>query len=548
MHTPFLPPATSEGAVDLARLSALIIDESELHRSVLTRLLRDLGVRQVHVARRPEEAHRMIKAAAPPYDIIVSEFHFEGRSEHDMSGQDLLDELRQAKGLPLQTAFIMVTDEARHPQVASALEGALDDYLLKPISRAQFEERLGVVLARKGAFKEVFQAITAGDYAGAARHCERMFSADSPYKVYAARIGSELYLRLQDLAAARRMFEALLAYKAVPWARLGLARIELESAGAEQACRSLETLLAENPAYVDAYDVYGRALLEKMEFAAAVEVFRKAVQISPGNVSRLQKLGSLQLYLGDDAEAAAHQGAALDIGAHSRALDFQGLVDLGVASLELRAKRGQENIERAHKLMQDTLARRPDSYRLHLLKQALDVVLALHLRQTEAVASGLAGLAAQLAQPDFSFEMAGSLIQLIARSAGTQPLPGARDWVARATQRFCVSQQRTRLLELAAARLPALQDLVRENAASINEQAREAMGHLVNRKPELTLHALVGLAQRSLNARIIKLAQATLEHHGQHLDTGLAQRLGAEIGQLKAAGAPRQIVSRSEGP
>jgi len=541
---PFLSPAARAGGLELGRLSALIIDESELLRSVLSRMLRDLGIPAVQAARRPEEARRMIKAALQPYDIILSEFHFSRQAAHDLSGQDLLDELRQSKGLPMQTAFIMVTDEARHPQVAAALEGALDDYLLKPITSGQFEERLRIVLERKAAFKEVFQAIEAGDYAGAAERCERMFREGGPYKVYAARIGSELYLRLKELEAARRMLESLLAHKAVPWARLGLARIALEGADPEQACRSLETLLAENPAYVDAYDVYGRALLEKMDFEAAAEVFGKAVQISPGNVSRLQKLGSLQLYLGDSGAAAEHLGAALDIGAHSRALDYQGVVALAVASLDVGGKQGLADIERAHKFLQEALTLHPDSARLRMLMKALDVVLALQLRQAEAASAGLAELAAQLARPECSFEMGACLIQLMARAAGTQALPGAMDWAARATQRFSVSHQRTRLLELAAARLPAMQELVRESAAAINEQAREAMGHLVNRQPELTLRALVALAVRSLNGRIIKLAQATLEHHGQHLNAALAQRLGAEIAMLQPEVAARPIVNR----
>ena len=43
------------------------------------------------------------------------------------------------------------------------MEGALDDYLLKPITARQFEERLQVVLERKQAFRPVFQAIEAAD-------------------------------------------------------------------------------------------------------------------------------------------------------------------------------------------------------------------------------------------------------------------------------------------------------------------------------------------------------------------------------------------------
>jgi CheY-like chemotaxis protein len=541
------PPANGSAAIDASRLRALIIDESELSRSVISAMLREFGVTHPHTARRPEEARRMIKGAIQPYDLIVTEFHFARLGQDEsMSGQDLLDELRQARGLPMQTAFIMVTDEARYQHVADALEGALDDYIIKPFTAAHFEQRLRQVLARKLALRAVFQAIEAGDYGAAAQECERIFRDSAAYRVYAARIGSELYLRLNQLDAARRMLEAVLAMKAVPWARLGLAKIELSSAEPERACRTLETLLAENPAYVDAYDVYGRALLEQMDFAGAVEVFAKAVQITPGNLGRLQKLGSLQLLLGQADAAQRHLLAALNLGAHSRALDYQGLVALAIAQLDLGGNH-EEAGGRARQCLVDALQRYPDSHRLQTLLQCLDIAQALGQRRGEAASAGLAALAAQLERPEFTFEMASNLILLLVRSAQQLPLPQAMAWIEQAALRFCISHPRTRLLELAAATLPAAEALVRDTAATVNEEAREAMGHLVNKQHGRTLQALLSLAQRSHNARIISLAQATLAHHGQHLAPAEAEALrqGLETLAARWQGGERAIVARS---
>ena len=535
------------GGVPADQLHVLIIDEGELSRSVLSRILRGLGVAHQHlqIARRPEEARRLIKNAPQPYDLIVSDMTFRQQGPHDMTGQDLLDELRQAKGLPMQTAFIMVTGEARYQHVADALEGALDDYLLKPFTARQFEERLQVVLERKQAFKQVFQAIEAGDYAKAAQLCEAMFRDSPTYKVYAARIGSELYLRLGQLDAARRMFEALLAYKAVPWARLGLAKIDLGGADTDKACRALETLLAENPAYADAYDVYGRALLEEMKVEAAVDVLAKAVQITPGNVSRLQKLGSLQLYLGRSSEAAKHLGTALTIGAQSRTLDYQGVVGLAIASLDLA---NTEGCERAYKCLQGALGRHPDSYRVRMLKLTTEVALQLALRRAASALAGLRELAAQIDQPDFTYEMAGNLILLLARCAGQQPIPEAMTWATRLARRFCVSRPRTRLLEMAAAAMPAIEILVRDTAVDINAQANEAMSHLVGKQHQRTLEALAELARNSLNGRIINLARATLNHHGQHLAPDALHRLRQTIDPLYASytDAGRRLVERKD--
>jgi DNA-binding response OmpR family regulator len=538
-------PRGLPAGVDPSRLKALIIDEGELTRSVLSNMLRDLGIAHVHSTRRPEAARSMIKGASPAYDIIITDFHFSRQSSNDLTGQDLLDELRQARGLPMQTAFIMVTDEARYQHVADAVEGALDDYLLKPFNARQFEERLRVILDRKHALREVFAAIDASDFALAAQLCEAMFAAKSKYRVYAARIGSELYLRLGQIDAAKRMFEALLETKAVPWARLGLAKIELANADAATACRTLETLLADNPAYVDAYDVYGRALLEEMKFEAAVEMLGKAVQITPGNVARLQKLGSLQLFLGDSESAARHLGAALTIGLQSRALDFQGVVALGIACIDTGDSDG---CDRAQQCLQDAIARYPSySYRLQMLALALDVAMSMLLRRQEASLEALSQLAAQLDQPEFSFEMSCNLLQLLSRCARNQRVPGAMRWAELVAQRYAVSKPRTRLLEMAAAQLPSLETAVRNAAAGINEAARDAMTHLVSKQHQRTLEALLELAGRSLNTRIIKLAKASLSHHGQHLPLQLAQRMGESIDDLHrryAEGAPRIVERR----
>lgn len=532
------------GGLDASRLRALIIDEGELTRSVLSTMLRDIGVQHVQSARRPEGARRMIKDAVPAYDIIITDFHFSRHSAHDLTGQDLLDELRQAKGLPMQTAFIMVTDEARYNHVADAVEGALDDYLLKPFTARQFEERLQVILERKHALREVFAAIESGDFAAAAQLCEAIFAASSTYKVYAARIGSELYLRLGQIDAARRMFEALLAFKAVPWARLGLAKIDLANADTQEACRTLETLLAENPAYVDAYDVYGRALLEEMDFAAAVEMFGKAVQITPGNVARLQKLGSLQLFLGYSEAAAKHLGAALSIGQFSRTLDYQGVVALGLACVD---QADADECERALKCLQEAVARYPVySFRLQTLQLTLECALALILRRSDAALAGLAKLGSQLDNPEFTFEMACNLLQLLARSAGQQGIPEALPWAQRAARRFAISRPRTRLLEMAASPLVSLESTVHKAAAQINEAAREAMSHLVSKQHQRTLDALLELAQASLNMRIINLARATLAHHGQHLPKALAERMREDLDDLhgRYVDGGRRIVER----
>jgi len=515
---------------DAHKLRAMVIDEGALSRSVLASMLRAIGIGTVTMAMRPEDARRLVKAALLPFDVIVSDFHFKPRGKYDMTGQDLLDELRQARGLPMNTAFIMVTDESRYQHVADCVEGALDDYLLKPFTPGQFEDRLNSVLMRKQALKRVFDAIEAEDFEGAAALCQTMFEADGEYKIYAARIATELYLRLNKLAEAKAMFEALLAFKALPWAKLGLAKVALSTGNAAQASNSLQALLAEDPGYADAYDVYGRALFEELDFASALQIYAKAVELTPGNISRLQKLGALELFLGKSEEAAGHLGAALMIGPNSRALDFQSLVSLAIANLDLKEKRGWE---RSFAHIEDSLERYPDSYRFKMLRRAIEVVAVLEREQFSTAKDMLMAMSNELQGPDFVFEMACNFLQLIVRCGARYHLADAPRWVRIAAERFCVSKQSARLLELSVAAIPVLEEEVTQAFNRINEESRRAMTHLVSKQHAKTVQELIAVGERTKNARIFSLARATLDRHSAAIEPALAEELSAVVDKLQ---------------
>ena len=107
--------------------SALIIDSNATSRSLMSAQLRDLGVTTIKQATRVSDARVILEHKA--YDIVLCDYHFDGS---EISGQDLLDELRREQLLPYSTVFVMVTGEATYAKVAEAAEAALDAYLIKP--------------------------------------------------------------------------------------------------------------------------------------------------------------------------------------------------------------------------------------------------------------------------------------------------------------------------------------------------------------------------------------------------------------------------------
>lgn len=75
-------------------------------------------------------------------------------------------------------------------------ESALDGYLLKPFTPSALFERLSLARLRKIHLRPIFDAIEAEDFERAAQLCVERFESRQPYWLYAARIGSELLLRL----------------------------------------------------------------------------------------------------------------------------------------------------------------------------------------------------------------------------------------------------------------------------------------------------------------------------------------------------------------
>ena len=230
------------------------------------------------------------------FDFVLCEQYFDDTNE---SGQTLLDDLRRAHLLPFSTVFFMVTAEASYASVAEAAESALDGYLLKPFTPVALFDRLSLARLRKVHLMPIFNAIEDENFELAASLCVQRFETQQPYWLYAARIGTELLLRLGRHDEARTLFEAVIAARALPWAKLGVARAQVESGQATRAITTLMGLIGEDASYTDAYDVLGRAQVEVGNFAEALETYRTASTLTPDSVGRQQKFGMMAFYMGD---------------------------------------------------------------------------------------------------------------------------------------------------------------------------------------------------------------------------------------------------------
>lgn len=119
----------------------LIVDDLTAMRKVLRKLLQSIGYSQITEARDASEA--VVKLQSESFDLIISDWNMP-----TMTGQDLLEYVRsdpRFKDLP----FVMLTSLADRDSVVAALRSGVSDYLAKPFTVQELEQKMTAVWSRE---------------------------------------------------------------------------------------------------------------------------------------------------------------------------------------------------------------------------------------------------------------------------------------------------------------------------------------------------------------------------------------------------------------
>lgn len=521
--------------IDYSVCNALVVDGNPNSRSIAVRQLRELGMRQISQCTRTSEARRQLESQR--FDFVLCEQYF---ADESTSGQDMLDDLRRNQLLPFATVFIMVTGEATYSKVAEAAESALDGYLLKPHRAAQLEERLHVARTRKLSLQEIFDAIDAQEFERAAGLCMQRFESKGLFWLYAARIGAELLLRLERFDEAQTLYKAVVAARTLPWAKLGIARAQLEAGQVSIATTTLEKLIGEDPNFADAYDVMGRAQFELGQFDKALSTFKMASMLTPSSISRLQNMAMMTFYAGEHADAERLLERTTRLGLESKMFDCQTLVLLAFARLELEDRRG---LQRCLDDFARLAERNPDNARILRLRNFAAAIAQLQRQEFDEVRATVQTLAAQVLTPDFDFESGGNLIALLTRIAQRNlHLQEAERTIQSLGLRFCSNRAVSELLVACAKGNDRYVDTIRETYDHVLLQAEAAITLSMSGDPGGAVRNLLAHATEALNVRLIDNAYQLLGKHGAKISDADALRVHA-LDLRRRAGAGNRKVS-----
>ncbi|MCH8181041.1 MAG: tetratricopeptide repeat protein [Proteobacteria bacterium] len=497
---------------DMRNARALVIDSNLTSRSILRTMLADLGVpgERIKQVGRYNDARGELERVR--YDIVLCDYHF---SDTRATGADLLDEVRAGNHLPFSTIFVMVTSEASYAKVAEAAEAALDCYLLKPHTHNELAARIKVARLRKQAMADIFKALEDEHYEEATALCMARVEAKAEYWIYAARIGSELLLRLNRHDEARKLFELIDATKAMPWARLGIARAHVDAGQIPPALRVLDALVLDNPGYADAYDVMGRAHLQAGDFERAYETYQKAVSLTPNNIGRLQKMGLLAFHLGHTDEAADVLERALAMGVTSRSFDFQSVVMLGLTHF------AKDDGQALHKCVNQLLRaheRDPRSARLRRMHELVLVLSLVQQNQGTEASRRLKTMAREFGQPDYDYETAGNMMTVLTHLQDRPvDIPDAGNWVQRLADRFCTNKSLTGMLCIMVGTHEPYVDTLRDSYRQLSTLAESCLAQAKSGDPAKAVETLLERGAATGNTRIVELADMLWQRYQAQL-------------------------------
>lgn len=302
---------SSDELVNYSALRALVVDDYPGMRSALKLTLSNFGVSKIQMAGSAAEAITRIQNNQ--FDFILCDFNLgDGRD-----GQQLLEELRHRGLISLETVFIMVTAESIYEKVAATAELAPDDYMIKPFNAEMLRNRLESILLRKLAFKEIYHAYNEHELEAALAGCDRLIAKKPKYLIDALRFKGELLNAMGRFDEAEALYKQIINMRAIPWARLGLAK-SLHLQGKDVVAEEeLRDVLEHAPELVAAYDLLSNVCLAKKDSAGAQAVLERAVGISGKTVRRQQKLGEIAHANGDLESARKAYATALEKGRHS---------------------------------------------------------------------------------------------------------------------------------------------------------------------------------------------------------------------------------------
>jgi two-component system chemotaxis response regulator CheY len=119
-------------------LKFLIVDDYSTMRRVVKNQLHELGY--ANVAEADDGSTALPQLQAGDVDFLITDWNMPG-----MHGLDLLKAVREHEKLA-HLPVLMLTAEARHEQIVTAVQAGVDGYVIKPFTAVTLKDKIDKIL------------------------------------------------------------------------------------------------------------------------------------------------------------------------------------------------------------------------------------------------------------------------------------------------------------------------------------------------------------------------------------------------------------------
>jgi tetratricopeptide (TPR) repeat protein len=481
-------------------LTALVADPSSTVRLSLRAILQSFDIARIDTSSTISETRR--KLLENKYDVVLCEFHFDAEE----SGQDLLEELREKKALPLFTIFIMVTGEASYPRVVGVAEETPDDYMLKPVQAGALSERIEKAFKRRQALMEIYEALNSKNYNQALKAAQQMMLVKSPYLADIAKLAANILMRLGRLEESAAMYKRILETRNPAWAKLGLARVALRQGDKPTAEAAMLDIINQHLRYLPVYNQLSELYLSEERFAEALEITEQAIKITPHSLKRLQKAGQLAFSLGLADKAGEYLGRAVRLNGKAVDLDYRTIFHLALLQFDQGQAPDAASLVKQLGAKQKSDISGQDGLRGEWYGELAMATESIAKREPLAAIDVLRRLAGQVAALDFNFDFALDYLTVVDRLYADDIAPTLAEWVKPLALRFDTGRHAQELLMQRLAERPRLLQVLAAAGEHIAQVANDAAQLVVDGNFRAAADKLIEEGQRTHNNRLLAAA------------------------------------------
>lgn len=260
----------------------LIIDDQPLAQIFLKQSLEKIGFELIQIAESAKHALRLAKETQ--FNLYICSFNL----SRDRDGYHLFEELKSKGLVKLTTTFIFTSADTDAALVNSVVELQPDDFLVKPFTAKELNERLSRVLNRKQKLNKIYWALDSQDYAKALEHMDKALSDTNQSNLFPfiMRLKGDVLLADKQFEAAAQFYYEVLNLQKFTWAMVGLAKAYLGLNQETKAKQILEKLVRKPETKLAALDLLANYYIEHDEYEKALKQFKSASSLSPRNINR----------------------------------------------------------------------------------------------------------------------------------------------------------------------------------------------------------------------------------------------------------------------